>query len=664
MSALDMHMVMEHGLEVLRTLWRVTWQGALCALAVWALTRLLPRMPASVRTLLWWFVALKCLVGLCAPGPVRLPLLPAPETPVALARTVAPATPMGEPTPEVHAPEMRAPEPPETRTDWRPLLLGALAVWLGGIAWQGRELLRGLVQLRRIRRESRPLEDATLHQAAQVLGRELGLTRLPRLLVSEHAPSPLALGLLRPEIILPRRALETLSPQEQRMALAHELAHVRRGDLWLGWVPALAQVALFFHPLVRRACQEYALAREEACDAAALQATGAAPREYGRLLLVFGVARAPAAAAVPGASSHLAALKRRIAMLEHAGTDSKHRPRWIRWTLGGLALVALVPFQVVARETPAATPTAPQAALAPATATPPPAPVKPVPPAQAPAPLPRLAVVAPPVPPKPPMPPNAPVAVTHEEEEDDMFAYVLLRGANNDATMSGSMRDLRRARSLAAGGPLPVLYMRRDEQEYLIRDAATLKAFESAFAPVEEIGKKQSELGEKQSELGEKMSELGGKMGELGGKHGEVGGRMGELGGKQGELGARMGAIGHKLAELSLAQDRYEQEHDKESPELARQIEELEREQDAIDKQMDEIGKQMDAIGEEMEKFSAPMDELGREMEKYSAPMEALGEQMEALGEQMEKAHREAMNKARALLDDAVRKGTAEPVKR
>ncbi|HYO70393.1 MAG TPA: M56 family metallopeptidase, partial [Archangium sp.] len=391
MSAVDMHAVMEHGLGVLRTLWQVTWQGALCALAVWALTRLLPRLPASVRTMLWWFVALKCLVGLCAPASVRLPLLPAPEAPVPLVRTEAPAVPVGEPTPVV-----RAPEPTEARTDWRPLLLGALALWLGGIAWQGRELLRGLVQLRRIRREARPLEDASLHQATEVLGRELGLARLPPLLVSEHAPSPLALGLLRPEIILPRRALETLSPLEQRMALAHELAHVRRGDLWLGWVPALARVALFFHPLVRRACQEYALAREEACDAAALQATGAGPREYGRLLLVFGVARAPAAAAVPGASSHLAALKRRIAMLEHAGTDSKHRHRWIRWTLGGLALVALVPFQVVAREPPAA-----------------------------PAPAPRLALAAPPIPPKPPVPPNVPVTAAHEDMDDDMFAYVL-----------------------------------------------------------------------------------------------------------------------------------------------------------------------------------------------------------------------------------------------
>ena len=71
MSALDVQAVMEPGTGVLRTLWEVTWQGALWALGVWALTRALPKLPASVRTSLWWLVGLKCLVGLCAPGSVR-----------------------------------------------------------------------------------------------------------------------------------------------------------------------------------------------------------------------------------------------------------------------------------------------------------------------------------------------------------------------------------------------------------------------------------------------------------------------------------------------------------------------------------------------------------------------------------------------------------------
>jgi hypothetical protein len=437
------------------------------------------------------------------------------------------------------------------------------------------------------------LEDATLQHALATLGRELGLTRLPRLLVSECAPSPLALGLTHPEVILPRKALETLSPLEQRMALAHELAHVRRGDLWLGWVPALAQAVFFFHPLVRRACREYALAREEACDATALQATGAAPREYGRLLLVFGVARAPAAAAAPGASSHLAALKRRIAMLEHVETESQPRTRPLRWLLGGLALAALVPFQVVARAPEAPTPSS--AVLL----------------AQAPA--------IPPTPPAPAAPPPPPPPEPLEDEEDK--AYVLVRPNDSSVAMSGSTRDLRRARSLAQGAKEPVLYLRRDEQEYLIRDPDTLKAFEAALKPLEQLGAKQGELGAQQ--------------GALGAKQGELGARMGELGAKQGELGQRH-------AELALARIQ-QQRAGKESPEIERQQQELDRAQEELSRQMDALGEQMDVIGRQMD---------------------AVGEQMEAEGEKMEAQSREAEKKINTLLDDAVRKGVAEPVKR
>ena len=67
----------------------------------------------------------------------------------------------------------------------------------------------------------------------------------------------------------------TLSPEDLRLALAHEMAHVKRGDLRLALLPAAMQVLFFFHPLVWLASAEWAAAREEACDALALQATGA-----------------------------------------------------------------------------------------------------------------------------------------------------------------------------------------------------------------------------------------------------------------------------------------------------------------------------------------------------------------------------------------------------
>ena len=100
------------------------------------------------------------------------------------------------------------------------------------------------------------------------------------------------------------------------MALAHEQAHLRRGDLWLGLLPSLVSGAVFFFPPARWAVREYHLAREEACDAEALRRTGAAPAQYGRLLLRF------ASPALPGPALGLGAgyqsLRRRLTTLPQA----------------------------------------------------------------------------------------------------------------------------------------------------------------------------------------------------------------------------------------------------------------------------------------------------------------------------------------------------------
>ena len=75
------------------------------------------------------------------------------------------------------------------------------------------------------------------------------------------------------------------------MALAHELMHVRRRDVLLGCIPALAERLYFFHPLARLAAREYVIAREAACDAAVVRALDVPADDYGRLLLRLGVTR-------------------------------------------------------------------------------------------------------------------------------------------------------------------------------------------------------------------------------------------------------------------------------------------------------------------------------------------------------------------------------------
>ncbi|RKH31661.1 biotin transporter BioY, partial [Corallococcus sicarius] len=398
------------------SLWRASWQGALCALAVWVLAKAVPRLPASLRAGLWWLVALKFVLTLGWPRPVPLALLPA-ETVAAVSSqsqtpgsqsqssllilqrgdersatsgatgspqardlaasnaaksTLAPGLASSGARMATHAPGLSGvderpgfasflADPLRSLRSWPWAVVVAwalLALWAAGVLWQVRGHVRAWHQVRGMRQRARPLQHPTLEEEAEFLASEAGLRRRPLLLVSDEVASPLASGLLSPVIVLPSKAVRELPEDALRMALAHEVAHLRRGDLWLGWVPALAETVLFFHPLARQAAREYALAREEACDAEALRLTGAEPADYGELLIAFGITRPPGSAAALGASAHLHALHRRLRMLEHVDVIPTHPRRWLKGALFALGAVVLMPFQVVAKAPATATPNA------------------------------------------------------------------------------------------------------------------------------------------------------------------------------------------------------------------------------------------------------------------------------------------------------------------
>ena len=144
--------------------------------------------------------------------------------------------------------------------------------------------------------------------------------------------------------------VDAFTSDERAMTICHELMHVRRRDLLLGWIPAIAERLFFFHPLARLAAREYLVSREAACDAAVIRALDVEPQAYGRLLVRLGIGRSEPGFAATGSSTSSSFLKRRLAMLEHASFSG------IRPYVAGLAITALaltvLPLRVVARTPP------------------------------------------------------------------------------------------------------------------------------------------------------------------------------------------------------------------------------------------------------------------------------------------------------------------------
>ncbi|MGB3840545.1 MAG: M56 family metallopeptidase, partial [Rhodanobacter sp.] len=316
------------------------------------LVHLLPRLSAAMRCTLWWLVGAQLLAGMVWHAPLQLRLLSPPAVErtldAAVVSTPAPANLLVNATASVAAAphENRAPTPASPAAPrWlahAPLALALL--WLAGLLAQLPAIVRQGWQARRLLRESTPVANASLQAQCATQAHALGLRRAPALRASAAIASPQVLGWRRPTILLPTG--QALSEGDASLALIHELAHVRRGDLWLGWIPAMAQRLFFFHPLVAWAMREYALAREAACDAQVLAQPDIEPQRYGRLLLRLGVAH-PLRAGLAGASPSFGNLKRRLTMLQH--TPMLPRQRMQGWLLVAvIAIAGVLPYRVTA----------------------------------------------------------------------------------------------------------------------------------------------------------------------------------------------------------------------------------------------------------------------------------------------------------------------------
>ena len=103
-----------------------------------------------------------------------------------------------------------------------------------------------------------------------------------RVRVSPDA-GPIVVGLVRPEIILPRWVL-LRSVEEQRVILNHEAAHVDAGDPILLGIACVFVALMPWNPALWMMFARIRLAIELDCDARVLRA-GVSPRSYGTLLV-------------------------------------------------------------------------------------------------------------------------------------------------------------------------------------------------------------------------------------------------------------------------------------------------------------------------------------------------------------------------------------------
>jgi beta-lactamase regulating signal transducer with metallopeptidase domain len=222
---------------------------------------------------------------------------------------------------------------------WRLLLFAAHL--FGGLA-VAFLILAGIAETRRFARRCAVVTDGALLQAFQAVRRRLGVRRTVRLLLSSEDCTPVAVGILRPSVILPASLVAQMDSARLEAVLAHELAHHHRGDLWIMTVESLLMVVWWFHPVFWLVRRELRAVREDCCDDILLEARVADRETYCEILLQAAghAARPRRAQAALGIVERFHPLGRRFMRIMDAPLIRKSRLS--RLGLAALTVLALV----------------------------------------------------------------------------------------------------------------------------------------------------------------------------------------------------------------------------------------------------------------------------------------------------------------------------------
>jgi len=308
--------------------------GMLAALA-------LHRRSAAVRH---WILAAALISAAAAPVIGRLspswtlPSLSAPAVAEDSAVSVTFSTAAGRNVQSATAPRGPASSSPAVRE----LVASAIVpLWLIGVVVNIALLAIGMSRLTRLRSSGASGDSITLGEALKRVSSLFGLRRRVALVCSARHAVIVTWGVLRPKIMLPADANDW-SRERLDVVLAHEIAHITRGDWLVQTVAEVCKAIYWFNPLFWIVCARLRHESERACDDAVMS-IGITSHAYATELLElarsFGRHRqvwlpAPAMAARPSN------LERRVRAMLNARLDRGPITRGVRLA-SALALIAI-----------------------------------------------------------------------------------------------------------------------------------------------------------------------------------------------------------------------------------------------------------------------------------------------------------------------------------
>lgn len=218
-------------------------------------------------------------------------------------------------------------------------------IWLLGFTISVGRLMYGFIFLSGFRSSLVRIPEGELSSVKETVRAAFPKPRLPSIYLSAAVDSPVALGILRPMIVLPQSLAENLSAEELVNVLIHETAHIRHLDQISGLLQRLLTSLYWWNPLAYTLSASFSVTREDVSDNYAIQKSGA--RSYASCLVALArktslITRLPAAVGMATRHMSLEDRVKNIVSKERVMATTMKKSLVVLLALAAVLLTALV----------------------------------------------------------------------------------------------------------------------------------------------------------------------------------------------------------------------------------------------------------------------------------------------------------------------------------
>ncbi|MDX1637471.1 MAG: M56 family metallopeptidase [Balneolaceae bacterium] len=156
------------------------------------------------------------------------------------------------------------------------------------------------------------------------------------LVFSPETEIPFTFGWHKPVIVMPDSLRG--QPLKLRMAVRHEIMHIKKGDFLVNCIISIIRSTLWFHPLVLKLDREISDYREISCDAEVVRDRTISRKAYARLLFDLAPKQGAYAGGMVSMAVNQSSLHRRINILSKATSGTRPARKSILFSVGMILL--------------------------------------------------------------------------------------------------------------------------------------------------------------------------------------------------------------------------------------------------------------------------------------------------------------------------------------